>query len=183
LANSDTWLILAEDEWIFSEQFNYIHGRALLSCFNNPKYVFEQAYKSLAPGGYFELQDIVFPLNYLGKPREDSAYIKWIKIIEEGTVKLGRPWSRVPQYKSWMGEVGFEGVVEKKFFWPLNRWAKGEYYKNISKWAQADYVGALEGLSLKVMGSLGYEPDKIREFVAEVTNDVKDINTHAYVTM
>lgn len=29
----------AEDEWIFSERFDYIHGRALLSCFKEPSFV------------------------------------------------------------------------------------------------------------------------------------------------
>jgi trans-aconitate methyltransferase len=59
----------AEDEWVFSQKFDFIHGRALLTCFKDPSFVIAEAYKSLAPGGYLELQDGVFPFEYVGAHR------------------------------------------------------------------------------------------------------------------
>lgn len=173
----------AEDEWIFSEKFDYIHGRALLSCFKDPQYVLREAYRSLAPGGYLEMQDMIFPFEFLGDPPTECAYYKWLQIINNGAAKLGRPWNNVQHYKRWMQDIGFEDVVEKRFYWPLNPWAKGDFYKHISAFAQADFLSGLEGLSLKVMGSMGWSADEVRVFLTDVRKDVKNTDIHSYCSM
>jgi hypothetical protein len=44
----------AEEEWIYSQSFDYIHGRALVSCFKDP--VAAKIFANLNPYGYFEFQ-------------------------------------------------------------------------------------------------------------------------------
>jgi hypothetical protein len=51
-------------------------------------------------------------------------------------------------------------VVEKKYYWPLNKWPKGDYYKQISVYAQADLLNGLDGMSLKLMGLMGWSADR-----------------------
>ena len=173
----------AEDEWIFNEQFDFIHGRALLSCFKDPKSVFQSAYNALKPGGYFEMQDMIFPFHFMGDPPTESALYKWMQLIDEAATKLGRPWHNVPHYKQWFEELGFEDVAEAKYYWPLNAWAKGKYYKEISVYAQTDMLNALEGLSLKVLGSQGWTPEQIRAYLPQVRDDVKNTKVHCYCPM
>jgi hypothetical protein len=144
----------AEEEWVFSEKFDYIHGRALATCFKDPSIVLRHAFNSLIPGGYLELQDGCFPMRYIGEPPVDSHIYKWNEIVIAGGEKSGRPWTNVQHYKRWMEEIGFEEVVVKEFFWPLNPWAKGKYFKTIGEWFGADLLSGLEGVSLKVMGTL-----------------------------
>ena len=79
----------AEDEWVFSQKFDFIHGRALITCFKDPAAVFRRAYDALAPGGYFEMQDAVFPLQSIGDLPTESAIYRWMQIIDEGSAKLG----------------------------------------------------------------------------------------------
>jgi SAM-dependent methyltransferase len=74
----------AEDEWVFDTKFDFIHGRALVSCFSDPEFVLRQIYKSLAHGGYFELQDAVFPMEFIGEPPVNSALYKWNELVMEG---------------------------------------------------------------------------------------------------
>lgn len=50
-----------EDQWVFPHKFDYIHGRMLFSCFDNPRGVMEQAFQSLNPGGWIEYIDAVRP--------------------------------------------------------------------------------------------------------------------------
>ena len=173
----------AEDEWIFSEKFDYIHGRALLSCFKDPASVLRSAFASLEPGGYLELQDGIFPFKYLGEPPIDSHLYKWNEIIVEGAAKAGRPWTNSQHYKRWMEEIGFEDVVEKHFFWPTSTWAKGRYFKQIAVYFQEDLMNVLEALSLKVMGVVGWSAEDIQAFVEGVRKDIKDTSIHAYFPM
>lgn len=74
-------------------------------------------------------------------------------------------------------------MVEKKFFWPTSPWAKGEYYKQISAYVGADFGGGIEGISLKVLGQLDWDVDKIKEFCVRVRKDIHDTNVHAYMDM
>jgi hypothetical protein len=155
----------------------------LLSCFKDPRSVFQKAYDALVPGGYLEMQDFVFPGHFMGEPRTETSLYKWGQMICEASEKLGRPWTNVPKYKQWFEEIGFEEVVEKKYYWHLSAWAQGDYYKQISVYAQADLLNGLDGMSLKLMGSLGWSADEIKEFLIGVKEDVKNTTIHGYGPM
>ncbi|KAH9995947.1 S-adenosyl-L-methionine-dependent methyltransferase [Xylariaceae sp. FL0662B] len=173
----------AEDEWTFREPFDFIHGRALLSCFNDPAAVVRQAFKSMAPGGFIEFQDAIFPMSYIGEPPTESALYRWNELMMEGVSRLGRSWSNVQHYRQYFEEAGFENVVERRFYFPTGPWAKGRYFKTVAMYFQEDMLVGLEGMSLKVLGVLGIAPDQVREFVEEVKRDFRDTNIHAYVNI
>ena len=71
----------------------------------------------------------------------------------------------MPFYAQWFREIGFEDVVERKFYWPINAWAKGKYYKDIAEMFQEDILNGLEGLSVKVLGNLGWSKVKVLKFL------------------
>lgn len=78
----------AEDEWVYNEKFNFIHGRALFSCFKDPPIVFRKAFDALASGGYFEMQDVWFrALSPDGKV--GPTFTKWIALLVENAEKAG----------------------------------------------------------------------------------------------
>lgn len=129
------------------------------------------------------MQDMIFPFRFIGAPPKDTALYKWFEIIVEGAARLGRPWTNSQHYKTWMEDIGFEDVVETNFYWPVNPWAKGAYFKQVALYAQVDFTSSLEGLSLKVMGSMGYSPEETKKLVAEVRDDVKNPAIHCYCPM
>jgi hypothetical protein len=47
----------AEDDWLYTQRFGYIHGCLLGICFKDPATVFKKAFHSCMPGGYFEMFD------------------------------------------------------------------------------------------------------------------------------
>jgi hypothetical protein len=145
--------------------------------------VINEAFKALAPGGYLELQDGLFLFEYVGEPPVNSGVYRWGKLCVEGSTKIGRPWTNAVHYKRWMEEVGFEDVVEKDFYWPTSPWAKGKYYKQIAALFQADMLNGLEGVSLKVLGVLGWSADEIRAFIVRVGKDLQDTSITSYEHM
>ncbi|KAI1499756.1 S-adenosyl-L-methionine-dependent methyltransferase [Biscogniauxia marginata] len=173
----------AEDEWTFSKPFDFVHGRALMSCFNDPGRVIRHAFEHLAPGGYIELQDALFPMNWIGEPPTQSALYRWNERMLEGVQRLGRSWSNVQHYGRYFAEAGFEGIVDRRYYWPTSPWAKGRHYKTVSLYFQEDMIAGLEAMSLKVLGILGMSPAQVREFVEEVKRDFRDLNMHAYLTV
>ena len=126
------------------------------------------------------MQDMVWPFQYLGDPPTESALYKWMQTINEGAIQLGRPWNNVPHYKRWFEELGFQDVVEKKYYFPLNAWAKGKFYKEMSVYAQTDLLNGLEGLSFKVLGAMGWTPEQVKAYLPAVRDDVKNTKMHCY---
>ncbi|KAE9363223.1 S-adenosyl-L-methionine-dependent methyltransferase [Stipitochalara longipes BDJ] len=173
----------AEDEWTFAQKFDFIHGRALLSCFKDPKFVLAQAFNSLAPGGYLEMHDLIYPFSYIGPAPVGSPVYRWNELCMEGSAKLGRPWTNVKNYKTWMEEIGYEDVVERTFYWPTNTWAKGQYLKQVGAFFHQDLLNGIEGMSLKVIGCLGWSAEQIREFLVGVIRDINDPEMTAYVSV
>jgi hypothetical protein len=145
--------------------------------------VINEAFKSLAPGGYLEMQDVCLPCQYIGPPPKESALYKWNELVLTGAAKLGRPWTNVQHYKRWMEESGFDDVVEESFYWPTSAWAKGKYFKDISMYFQEDTLKGLEGLSLKAMRALGWSVEEIQAFLADVRSDVNNTSIHAFLPM
>lgn len=41
----------------------------------------KEAFKSLEPGGYLELQDECFPFQYRAEPPKDSALYTWTELV------------------------------------------------------------------------------------------------------
>lgn len=126
------------------------------------------------------MQDMVWPFQYMGDPPTQSALYKWMQAINEGAIQLGRPWNNVPHYKQWFEELGFQDVVEKMYYFPLNAWAEGKFYKEMSVYAQTDLLNGLEGLSLKVLGAMGWTPEQVKAYLPAVRDDVKNTKMHCY---
>lgn len=173
----------AEDEWTFSEPFSFIHGRALMSCFDDPSKVVKQAFENLEPGGSIEFQDALFPMYWIGEPPKHSALYRWNELLMEGVKRIGRSWSNVVNYPRYFKEAGFEDITEKRFYWPTSPWAKGKYFKTVAMYFQEDMISGMEGISMKVLQATGMTPAEIKEFCEEVKRDFRDTNLHAYLTV
>jgi len=174
----------AEAEGSFNRSVDFIHGRTLLTCFRSPSAVIARAFAALNPGGFLELQDISFPLKYAGSgPPPSSAIVEWGQTAIEGGLRAGRSWQNVQHYKRWMIEAGFEDVQEKNFYWPVNQWPKGEYYKNIGAYYLETLLVGVDAFSTRGLGLLGWDAERIREFFERVRSDFKDTNIKAYMPM
>jgi hypothetical protein len=99
---------------LYSQKFDLVHGRLLISCFKDPRHVLEQAFCSLAPGRYLEMQDAGFPMKAVDDSLEGTALWEWNMHIVEGAAKMGTPWTRVKEYKGWMKEIGF-WMLKKRY--------------------------------------------------------------------
>lgn len=54
-----------EEVWLFptpNSRFDFIHLRFMVTCFDEPKKVMENAFKHLNPGGWIEFQDSTLPI-------------------------------------------------------------------------------------------------------------------------
>lgn len=172
-----------EDEWTYSQRFDLIHGRLLVSCFKDPQSVLEQAFNHLAPGGYLEMQDAGFPMGAVDNSMEGTALWQWNMHIVEGAEKARRPWTNTKHFKRWMEEIGFVAVEEKILYWPINTWPRDPHLKRLGLWFQHDLLEGLNSTRAVLTRGLGWSNEEVEVFLASVRNDIKSKSVHAYVIL
>jgi hypothetical protein len=169
---------------LFSQKFDYIHGRALASCFSSSIQVFGSAFSALKPGGYFEMQDFSCPWPSVDGSSAGTAFEKWCDMMVEGARKLGRDLTQAPRYSGFMREVGFVDVVEKWMAWPIGPWAKGKRMRRLGAWAKEDVLTGLQGLSMAIFSrGLGMSAEEIEVFLVDVRKDIESRKMHCYIPM
>ncbi|KAJ1336005.1 gliotoxin biosynthesis N-methyltransferase [Microdochium nivale] len=171
----------AEDEWCFPQKFDLIHIRAVVTCFKDPRAVFAEAIRSLAPGGWIELRDPIMPFQFLTPPPPGCALKQWADELIKAATMTGRRWTNARYYTQWLQEMGCVNIVEKREAVGLNPWPKGARNKEMALLLQTDMVNGLESMSMALFTRiLGWEADQVREFLVRVEADMKNPKIHCY---
>jgi len=173
----------AEDEWLYSEEFDFIHMRGMIACFSDPRSVIERAYNHCAPGGYLEMQDGMFPLHCHDDSLEGTALDVWAKACVEAGAKIGRPWNNAPNYKRWMEELGFEEVNEKIFEIPTSTWPRGKKAKELGIWFHANMMDGLGASKVLLTKAMAWTPERVELLLMDVRKDLKNTGVHAYMPL
>lgn len=156
----------------------------LASCFKSHLTVFQSAFEATRPGGYVEFQDGVFPFKCIDATMENTAFGRWLDLIAAGSKALGKDFSRAPQYKQYLEEVGFVDVVEKRFAWPIGTWARGTHMKHLGTWAKEDVLAGLQGWTMAVLTrGLGMLTQEVEVLLADVRKDLESKKIHAYIPL
>ncbi|KZL79577.1 methyltransferase domain-containing protein [Colletotrichum incanum] len=171
-----------EKEWTWSEPFDFIFFRSMISSFTRWPDIIAKAYKNLEPGGYLELQDNMFPLQCQDGPMPDDFIpYKWSKLLVEGTNKIGRPITVAASFKQMLENAGFIDVEERREKWPFNPWPKDKKLNDLGAWSQASTMMGVEAVSMALFTRvLDWSPEEATVFCAEVRNAHKKIGVHAY---
>ncbi|CAG7559801.1 unnamed protein product [Fusarium equiseti] len=170
-----------EDEWTFSEPFDYIYCRFMTVSFANWPRFFEQSFENLSPGGWMEVVDILPPTSDDNTMSPDTALYKWSNLLLEATEKIGRPFGGTAFYKSQMEDAGFENVSLRVYKWPQNRWPKDKKYKELGSWTLENTSSGLEAISSALFTRvLGWSKSELDVFLTDVRKDIKNTSIHAY---
>lgn len=104
-----------ESEWTHRRPFDYIHARELGGCISDEAKLFGQAFRHLAPGGYFELQ-ATRPGRFLSDDGSDELAADaqlWMTTICEGAGRFGKPLDNAHEWADKLRSAGFVDVKEE----------------------------------------------------------------------
>lgn len=174
----------AEDEWLYPQKFDFIHGRAMAFCFADPEAVFRKAFYSCTPGGYFQMADAALPIRCIDHSLEGTALMRFAQIMVDGMRMAGKDITHAPRYKSYMEAAGFVDVVEEIFQWPTNTWPKGKYHKTVGTLFNQDMQEGLSGIAMAVCYRIyGMSKENVEALLVDVKKDLNDKSIHAYQAM
>ncbi|KAK6840877.1 hypothetical protein PG987_001737 [Apiospora arundinis] len=176
-----------EDEWVHEVEFDYIHMRAMLSCFTDHRAMIRKIYENLRPGGWFESQDFNFDLVPADAATEvllaNSYLQQWNKLIVDGMKELGRDLHVATNYAQWLKDAGFVDVQQKLLLCPLNPWPRNRREQEIGLYFETNSVESLEGLGVKILTRRGMPVEEIQTWVARVEQDIMNRQMHIYTSV
>lgn len=152
----------------------------MCTCFSDFKKVIQACYDGTAPGGWCEWQDAMVRMEHVGPVPEDCGIARWVELTRQAALKMGRDWAEGENYKRYFEEAGFVNVVERRFYWPMGTWAKGDYFKSLGAYFVEDTKRIIEAISMKLLPLIGWSRDEIQVLLAQVRRDMEDPNVHAY---
>ncbi|KAF2770513.1 S-adenosyl-L-methionine-dependent methyltransferase [Teratosphaeria nubilosa] len=176
----------AEDDWIYSAPFDFIHARLMAGCFADWPKFFRQAYENLEPGGWLELQDYGLPVKSADATAAGTDLMRWGELLCEAARIMGRPMGSdaSDKYVQRMTEAGFVEVQQRMFMWPSCSWPKDPLMKELGRWNQINILEGLEGFCLALLTrALGWKKEEVDVFVAKVSADLRNKRIHAYFPM
>jgi len=74
----------ADDDWVYSYRFDYIHGRYILPFVNDIPKMLRNVYESLNPGGYVEIMETLMLMEAIDASLEGTAVDRWGKMVRGG---------------------------------------------------------------------------------------------------
>ncbi|KAK0724066.1 S-adenosyl-L-methionine-dependent methyltransferase [Lasiosphaeris hirsuta] len=173
----------AEDEWLFSETFDYVHLRMMFHCFRDHVGVMRSALAQMRPGGYMEWQDWLCVLQSSDDSIRGTPLERWSRLYVEAGNRLGRNMLAPRRYKHWMAEAGFVDIVETRLAVPGNPWAKGRDNKRMGFLQMTNFLDGLHAATMKLFTKgLGWTSEAVELFLVDMRKAIKDPSIHFYWT-
>ncbi|KAJ9131284.1 Methyltransferase [Pleurostoma richardsiae] len=174
----------AQLEWTFKpEYFDFIHVRYMQGAIDNWPKFYNQIYKFLKPGGWFQHIEPDIELrcdNPEVEVDDKHIYRQWAQLFYDVGDKLGRTFKFVDgTMEKWAREAGFTDIVYKKFNIPHGTWPKDRRLKELGGYTGLYLNLSLDGFAALPVGQiLGWSPEEVRVLVAKMRSAVNDPRNH-----
>ncbi|KAH7353554.1 S-adenosyl-L-methionine-dependent methyltransferase [Plectosphaerella cucumerina] len=173
-----------EDDWIYSEPFQYIHSRMNNSSISDWQTYIRRAYENLSPGGYLEIQDFTLPTSDDGSLTPSHALQRSMTLLGQAAAGMGRPFIDLATIAPMLRAAGFIDVTEHRFRWPSNAWPRDPLHKSIGAWNHENILSGLQGFLMAALTrGLGWRAEEVDVLAAQARKDMKDRGVHAYWPM
>ncbi|KAL2803099.1 S-adenosyl-L-methionine-dependent methyltransferase [Aspergillus granulosus] len=171
----------ANKTWTYTCKFDLIHCRQHHRRLDEPR-LFEQAFNSLTPGGWLEMQELSNPVTSDdGTLSENSPLSHWGRLLIEASNKMNRPVDNPAKYETWMREAGFVNCHTVVYKWPTNTWPADEKGKMLGLWNLFNILQRFEEFSMALLVKvLGWEGDYARGFLGKVKGELMNGDVHGY---
>ncbi|KAG5947573.1 hypothetical protein E4U60_002920 [Claviceps pazoutovae] len=161
-----------------SRDYDYIHLRHTLICFDSTPAVLRRAFELLRPGGWIEFYEPNMTFVRMDKsPLEGTAYAKWASLIVQVARRGGRDLTKTVHYAAWLREAGFVNVTEKRFGLPMNAWPKDERLKQIGRLSLKNELALVDSLGPALRKAV-HDEEEAHAIEEGAKSDLQDPNMH-----
>lgn len=170
----------AQEEWTYSEPFDFIHMRGLGGAFRDWPAIYASAFKHLRSGGCFEITDIgLISL----KDNIPNSYLSIFNgACQSAAEKAGTPIGLDYLKKSTIEPAGLSVVKSRVIEVPLGTWSPDRRRAAAGKMALVSALEGLEATSLRLLTrELDWTPEDVRDLCEKVKEEVMRPGVRAFV--
>ncbi|KAK9774670.1 putative Methyltransferase domain-containing protein [Seiridium cardinale] len=176
-----------EEEWVFDRLFDYVHLRAMLTCFNDHVGVLKKIYDNLRPGGWAEYHD--YDPEVFGKDEANQQALlvapvwDWSQRVFKGAKRFGRDMMIARRYKQLLIDTGFVDVTERIVLAPNKPWPEDPRERRIGQYMQANSLEMIGSVSAKLFQADGMSLEEVDDLVARCRECFQSKELHLYSRM
>lgn len=174
MENSET------QDWIFPYTLDYIHLRAMMTCFNDFQAVMHKSYDHMTTGGWIELYDGSWDFQCMDGSAQGTALEQWANLLYLGGLRAGRDMRRARHYKQYLLNAGFVDVDDKVVWCPGSPWPADPRHKEIGWFMMENVLGMIDAHG-KFLESAGLSPAEIEQLCSEARRDARNLGIHWFV--
>ncbi|EXF85550.1 TAM domain methyltransferase [Colletotrichum fioriniae PJ7] len=172
-----------EADWLYpDDSIDYIHVRNMAPAIKDWPRLLSQAYKALKPGGWIEVQDMVWAFACDdGTVGPDYTPKKTMDLLKEALDKFGVDIDVADKFADRIESAGFVNQIHDVKKVPVGTWPKEPHLKSIGSYCAAvnyDSLGAVTNVPFTK--GLGWTQLEIEVFLVQVRKDLLDNSNHAY---
>ncbi|KAL7270675.1 hypothetical protein RUND412_006612 [Rhizina undulata] len=172
-----------EEPWPYKENsFDFIHLRHIVGFVYDLPKLYRQAFKSLKPGGWIEMQDFceLFSVDDDSLP-PDNVFTKWQENWEKSVAQCGREWATLtPGIAKELRGVGCVEVTEKVIKLPLGRWPNAKHEKELGMYFQQQMIDMAEAVTLPFIKTMGWTNEEVQKYVVELQKALRNPKFHMH---
>ncbi|KAK3952722.1 S-adenosyl-L-methionine-dependent methyltransferase [Pseudoneurospora amorphoporcata] len=166
----------AEDEWIRPpDTVDLVHFRNMEGAFSDWRYIYQQAYNCLKPGGWIEVidyDDYFTSENFLSfYPPESPAHLLAEGVLEAARL-AGRPRGIDHMSKALLEEIGYVDINETVYDMGVGSRENSSYG---SFWLFSVVTGLEAGCLRSLTKDLGWDPKLVRDMCKRAAQDTRAI--------
>ncbi|KAJ2892855.1 methyltransferase domain-containing protein [Zalerion maritima] len=170
-----------EDEWTFSQPFQYIHSRMMNTSVSDWDTYVKSCYENIKPGGYLELQEFALPLSDDGTLKDEQPLQQSMKLLGEAAAKANHAFYPLDDMKALLEKTGFKNVTAAKYKWASNSWPKDKKFKEIGIWNNKNISDGINGFLMAALTrALGWSQEAVEILCSKARKDLNDKSIHAY---
>ena len=170
----------AENDWIFDDKFDFIHGRMLIMGIHDWPRFFRQSWDYLNPGGWLEVKEPQFPIICVDDSVTATSPLMAFSLnVRDSAARAGIDTMIVHQFREMLEHQGFVNIRVEPVKWPVGPWPRGEALKMIGRWMVPDTKEFVKPAGMKLFTThLGWSRERVDEFMETVLQDIDDRRTH-----
>ncbi|KAL9619474.1 MAG: hypothetical protein Q9160_005911 [Pyrenula sp. 1 TL-2023] len=172
----------AENSWVFSHKFDFIHSRMLVMGIHDYPQYFKQIWDNLEPGGWMEIKEPQFPIGvHDDTVPSSSPLLVWSQHVREACAKAGIDTMCTERFVDQINDQGFVNVKAYPVKWAVGPWPKGNLEKNIGWLTLENTKQFISAIALNLFTKhLGWSTGQVELFLIDVRRDLSDRNKHYF---
>ncbi|QSS66508.1 TAM domain methyltransferase [Histoplasma capsulatum] len=169
-----------EEDWIETEQYDFIHCRYLMGSIKDWPRLVKKYYQHLKPGGWVEFKDSTSTIfSEDGSVTPDYKVGEMLRNLRLASERIGITMDHAPSLKGWMEQAGFTNIEQRTMRLPIGTWPKNKRLKLIGAMMASHYLEGVEAFTLIPFTEiLGWTTAEVDELNAQVRAAVQTKGVH-----